>query len=53
MLKTQESVSTVARAILQERWLRIIPTAFVMYTIAYIDRTNISMALPSMSRELH
>jgi sugar phosphate permease len=24
-----------------------------MYTIAYIDRTNISMALPSMSRELH
>jgi MFS family permease len=37
----------------QERWLRIIPTAFVMYTIAYIDRTNISMALSSMSRELH
>jgi sugar phosphate permease len=53
MLKTQENVSTVARTILQERWLRIIPTAFVMYTIAYIDRTNISMALPSMSRELH
>jgi MFS family permease len=38
---------------LEERWLRIIPTAFVMYTIAYIDRTNISMALPAMSRELH
>ncbi len=35
------------------RWLRIIPTAFMMYTIAYIDRTNISMALPSMSRDLH
>ena len=53
MLKTQETVSTPARTILQERWLRIIPTAFVMYTIAYIDRTNLSMALPSMSRELH
>jgi len=24
-----------------------------MYTIAYIDRTNISMALPSLSRDLH
>ncbi len=36
-----------------ERWLRIIPVAFIMYTIAFIDRTNISLALPSMSRELH
>jgi sugar phosphate permease len=36
-----------------QRWLRIIPTALIMYTIAYIDRTNISMALPSMSRALH
>jgi len=52
-LKRQETVSTPARAILEQRWLRIIPTAFAMYTIAYIDRTNISMALPSMSRELH
>jgi sugar phosphate permease len=53
MLKRQETVSTPARTSLEERWLRIIPTAFVMYTIAYIDRTNIAMALPSMSRELH
>ena len=36
-----------------ERWLRIIPPAVVMYTVAFIDRTNISMALPVMSRELH
>ena len=35
------------------RWLRIIPVALVMYTIAYVDRTNISLALPSMSRGLH
>ncbi len=35
------------------RWRRIIPVAFAMYTIAYIDRTNISLALPSMRRDLH
>lgn len=37
----------------QKRWLRIIPVAFIMYTIAFIDRTNISLALPNMSRDLH
>jgi len=36
-----------------QRWLHIIPVAFIMYTIAFIDRTNISLAIPSMSRELH
>ncbi len=36
-----------------QRWLRIIPVAFVMYTFAFVDRTNVSLALPSMSRELH
>jgi sugar phosphate permease len=53
MLTRQKAELTPARAILEERWLRIIPTAFAMYTIAYIDRTNVSMALPSMIRELH
>ena len=38
---------------LSRRWLRIIPVAVVMYTIAYVDRTNISLALPAMSRQLH
>jgi MFS family permease len=28
-----------------KRWLRIIPVALVMYTISYVDRTNISLAL--------
>ncbi|MGH9357194.1 MAG: MFS transporter [Terriglobia bacterium] len=37
----------------QERWMRIIPVAIVMYTIAFINRTSISMALPSISRDLH
>jgi MFS family permease len=35
------------------RWTRIIPIAFVMYTIAFIDRTNISLALPRISHDLH
>jgi sugar phosphate permease len=35
------------------RWVRIIPVAFVMYTIAFIDRTNISLALPRISHDLH
>src|SRR2546427_5746898 len=35
------------------RWIRIIPVALIMYTIAFIDRTNISLALPHISRDLH
>ena len=34
-----------SEAITRQRWLRIIPVALVMYTISYIDRTNISLAL--------
>lgn len=37
----------------QERWLRIIPVALVMYTIAFVNRTNISLALPAISQDLH
>ncbi|MDB6125091.1 MAG: Major facilitator superfamily 1 [Pedosphaera sp.] len=34
----------------QKRWLRIIPVALIMYTISYVDRTNISLALdPNIS----
>jgi len=34
----------------QRRWLRIIPVALVMYTISYVDRTNVSLALdPTIS----
>lgn len=37
-------------AVKQERWLRIIPVALIMYTISYVDRTNVSLALdPSLS----
>jgi MFS family permease len=38
----------------QERWLRIIPVALIMYTISYVDRTNISLALdPNISKMMH
>src|SRR6266536_2579364 len=34
----------------QDRWLRIIPVALIMYTISYIDRTNVALALdPNLS----
>jgi sugar phosphate permease len=42
------SVSAPASA----RWTRIIPVALIMYTIAFIDRTNISLALPRISHDL-
>jgi sugar phosphate permease len=34
------------------RWLHIIPIVFLLYTIAFFDRVNIGMALPSMSKDL-
>jgi MFS family permease len=35
---------------IERRWLRIIPVALIMYTISYVDRTNISLALdPTIS----
>ncbi|HXC98221.1 MAG TPA: MFS transporter [Verrucomicrobiae bacterium] len=41
-------------AIPRQRWLRIIPAALIMYTISYIDRTNISLALdPKISSLMH
>lgn len=41
----------------QQRWLRIIPLAVIMYSIAYMDRTNVSLSLDpkisTMMRDLH
>jgi MFS family permease len=31
----------------QRRWIRIIPVALLMYTISYVDRTNVSLAMDS------
>jgi MFS family permease len=33
-----------------QRWLRIIPVALIMYTISYVDRTNVALAFdPNLS----
>jgi sugar phosphate permease len=48
---TSAPQSTASRPV-SRRWLRIIPVALVMYTIAFIDRTNISLALPRISHDL-
>lgn len=37
----------------QTRWLHLIPVIFLLYTIAFFDRVNIGMAMPSMSIDLH
>lgn len=42
------------RPMIPQRWLRIIPVALVMYTISYVDRTNVSLALdPGISSLMH
>ena len=40
------------RGILQNRWLRILGVAFIMYVLSYIDRVNIAMATPAIRAEL-
>jgi sugar phosphate permease len=45
---TQDTPQDVALT----RWLRIMPIVFLLYTIAYFDRVNIGMALPSISKDL-
>ena len=36
----------------QNRWMRILIVALLMYIISMIDRTNIAMAIPAMQVEL-
>ena len=36
----------------QTRWRHIVPVVFLLYTISYLDRVNIGMALPSLSKDL-
>jgi hypothetical protein len=43
MITRQTSV--LGQTISAERWVRIIPVALIMYTISYIDRINVSLAL--------
>ena len=46
-------LDVISSSVPRERWLRIIPVALLMYTISFIDRTNISLALPAISRDLN
>src|ERR1700686_309697 len=49
----ERSASATISASAPSRWTRIIPLPLIMYTIAFIDRTNISLALPRISHDLH
>lgn len=40
-------------AIPRTRWRRIIPIAFLMYTIAYMDRINVGFGFSGMEKSLH
>ena len=51
--QTLDGRQQTPEAVRSRRWLRIIPVALIMYTIAFVDRTNISLALPKISRDLH
>lgn len=35
------------------KWTRIIPIAFVMYMLAYMDRINVGVLMPYMQKDLH
>jgi len=53
-MKSGEDVvaETASFAPHQNRWLRILGVAFVMYVLSFIDRTNIAMAIPALRSEL-
>jgi sugar phosphate permease len=46
------AAAIAAESVGRARWVHLIPVIFLMYTIAFFDRVNIGMALPSMSRDL-
>lgn len=46
------SGTTSTLPVWQNRWMRILVVALLMYIISMIDRTNISMAIPAMRAQL-
>ncbi len=38
---------------MQSRWTRLLPIMMVAFIIAFMDRTNISFAIPTMGADLH
>src|SRR5258708_4670031 len=53
LAQTSDASAPVTRNVASQRLIRIIPVALIMYTIAFIDRTNISLALPRIRQDLH
>ena len=48
-----EAIATDKAAVPRARWLRIIPAVIIVYIVAYMDRTNIAIAMAGgMSSEL-
>ncbi len=39
-------------SVVSNRWFRILGVSFVMYVLAYIDRSNMAMAISPMRSEL-
>ena len=37
---------------MRQRWVRLLPVMMITFIIAFMDRTNISFAIPTMGREL-
>ena len=45
-------MTTQAVSVPKKRWVHIIPAAFLMYTIAFMDRVNIGFAIPGIEKSL-
>ncbi|AYF76477.1 MFS transporter [Nocardia yunnanensis] len=48
-----ERTPTVRRLSHRKRWTYILPVVVFIYVICYIDRTNISFALPHLKTDMH
>jgi sugar phosphate permease len=35
------------------KWMRIIPVAFIMYMLAYVDRINVGILIPYIQKDMH
>src|SRR2546421_2562023 len=45
-------MSTQTVSVPHKRWIRIIPAAFLMYTIAFMDRVNVGFGIPGIEKTL-
>jgi len=52
MSKKGAVMATQTVSVPKKRWIRIIPAAFLMYTIAFMDRVNIGFGIPGIEKSL-